>query len=151
VKEYVRLAEAEESFLKQKSWLQWLNWGDKNSKFFVNSVKGFHNRNRILFIHDDPGMCLTDAEEVKDTIVSYFQKIFGGSSSDIVLDSSMLSWVLPRRLSLSQSTSLDSLITDEEIQKTLFSLKDNKAPGPNGFNVDLFKKSWSFLILFNFA
>ena len=63
----------------------------------------------------------------------------------------MLSWVLPRRLSLSQSTSLDSLITDEEIQKTLFSLKDNKAPGPNGFNVDLFKKSWSFLILFNFA
>jgi hypothetical protein len=85
VKEYVRLAEVEESFLRQKSWLQWLNGGEKNSKFFFNSVKGFHNRNRIIFIHDDHGMCFIDAEEVKDTIVSYFQKILRGSSSDIFL------------------------------------------------------------------
>jgi hypothetical protein len=30
VKEYVRLGEAEESFLKRESRLQWLNLGDKN-------------------------------------------------------------------------------------------------------------------------
>jgi hypothetical protein len=90
VKDYVRLAEVEESFLRKKSRLQWLNLGDKNSKFFFNSVKGFHSRNRILSIHDDNGMCLTDAREVKDTIVSYFHKFLWGSSFNIVLDSSML-------------------------------------------------------------
>jgi hypothetical protein len=88
-------------------------------------------------------MCLTDAGEVKDTIVSYFQKILGGFSSDIVLDSSMLSRALPRRLSLSQSTSHDTPITNEEIQKTLFSIKDNKPPCSDGFSVGFFKKSWS--------
>jgi hypothetical protein len=38
-----------------------------------------------------------------------------------------------------------SPITDEEIKKTLFSLKDNKAPGLDGFSVGFFKKSWSIV------
>jgi hypothetical protein len=41
-------------------------------------------------------MCFTDATEVKDTIVSYLQKLLGGSSSEVVLDSSMLFGALPR-------------------------------------------------------
>jgi hypothetical protein len=80
LKEYVRLDEAEESFLRQKSQLQWLNLGDKNSKFFFNSVKGFHSCNKILSIHNENMMCFIDVIEVKDTIVSHFQKILGGSN-----------------------------------------------------------------------
>ena len=49
VKDYVRLVEAEESFLRRESRLQWLNLGDKNSKFFFNYVKGYHNHNKITF------------------------------------------------------------------------------------------------------
>jgi hypothetical protein len=74
VKGCVRLTEAEESFLRKKSWLQWLNIGDKNSKFFFNVVKGYHNRNKILSIRDENGICFTNATKVKDTIVSYFEK-----------------------------------------------------------------------------
>jgi hypothetical protein len=78
VKEYATLAEVEESFLRQKSWLQWLNLGDKNSKFFFNLVKCFHSHNKILSIHDENGTCFTDAVEIKDIIMSYFNKILGG-------------------------------------------------------------------------
>jgi 5'(3')-deoxyribonucleotidase len=60
-KEYVQLVEAEESFLRQKSWLQWLNLGDKNSKFFFNLEKSHHNCNKIISIHDESGMCFKDA------------------------------------------------------------------------------------------
>jgi hypothetical protein len=73
-----------------------LNLGNKNSKFFFNSVKGYHYRHKILSIHDESGMCFTDATEVKDTIVSYLQKLLRGSSSEVVLDSSMLFGALPR-------------------------------------------------------
>jgi hypothetical protein len=38
-------------------------------------------------------------------------------------------------------TGLDTSITDDEIQTVLFSLKDNKAPGPNGFSVGFFKRA----------
>jgi hypothetical protein len=64
----VRLAEAQESFLRQKSRLQWLNLGDKNSKFFFSLVKGFHSHNKILPIHNENRMCFIDAMEVKDTM-----------------------------------------------------------------------------------
>jgi len=63
----------------------------------------------------------------------------------VVVDSSMLSRALPGRLSRSQSMILDNPIIDEEIQKILFSLKDNKARDPNGFIVSFFKKTWSIV------
>jgi hypothetical protein len=62
-----------------------LNLGDKKSKFFFNLVKGYHYHNKILSIHDENGMCSTNATEVKDTIVSYFEKLLGGFNSDLVL------------------------------------------------------------------
>jgi hypothetical protein len=118
---------------------------DKKLKFFSNSMKGHYSRDKILSIHDENGMCFTDATEVKDTIVSYFEKLLGVCNSDFVLDSSILSKALPQRLSLSQSMILDNSITDEEIQKILFSLKDNKALSLNGFSVGFFKKAWSIV------
>jgi hypothetical protein len=54
---------------------------------------------------------------------------------------SLFGEVLPQRLSSSQITSLDNQISDDEIQKVLFSLKNNKAPGLNGFSVGFFKKA----------
>jgi len=40
---------------------------------------------------------------------------------------------------------LDNPISDEEIHKVLFSLKDNKAPIPHGFNAGFFKKAWTII------
>jgi len=48
-------------------------------------------------------------------------------------------------VSLHDHEVLDSPITDEEIKKTLFSLKDNKVPSLDGFSVGFFKKSWSIV------
>jgi len=58
---------------------------------------------------------------------------------------SLFGEVLPQRLSSSQITSLDNQISDDEIQKVLFSLKNNKAPGLDGFSVGFFKKAWSIV------
>lgn len=32
-----------------------------------------------------------------------------------------------------------------EFKEVMFSLKSNKAPGPDGFSADLFKKSWNIV------
>ena len=47
--------------------------------------------------------------------------------------------------SSSEIMTLDNPISDEEIQKILFSLKDNKAPIPDGFNAGFLKKAWTII------
>jgi len=144
-KEYVRLAEDKESFLKQKSRLQWLNLGDKNSKFSSIWWKVFTTAIEFSLSIMIMECILQIQGRLRILLWVIFRRFWGGFSSDIVLDSSMLSGALPRRLSLSQSTSHDTPITNEEIQKTLFSIKDNKPPCSDGFSVGFFKKSWVLL------
>lgn len=44
----------------------------------------------------------------------------------------------PRHLSSSQTMSLETLVSDDKILKVLFSFKDNKAPGLDGFHMGFF-------------
>ncbi|XP_031277640.1 uncharacterized protein LOC116136063 [Pistacia vera] len=44
----VKLSKAEESLAKQKSWVKWLREGDVNTSYFIKSIAGCRNRNRIV-------------------------------------------------------------------------------------------------------
>ncbi len=36
----------------------------------------------------------------------------------------------------------DGLLSDEECEKVLFTMKNNKAPGPDGISVEFYKTFW---------
>nr|TKS17240.1 hypothetical protein D5086_0000020710 [Populus alba] len=97
--EYHHLCKAEESYFKQKSRIQWLHLGDRNTAFFHKSLL---HRQRV-------------------------DNIFLNTISD----SSKASAVAP--------------ITNEDIKAALFSIPDNKSPGPDGYNALFFKKSWEII------
>ncbi|KAL1198983.1 hypothetical protein V5N11_004951 [Cardamine amara subsp. amara] len=67
-----RVVGLEESFLKQKSKLHWLQVGDKNNKFFHNAVKERHSVNSIHSVIDHHGVTLTDMEEIKGEAARFF-------------------------------------------------------------------------------
>ncbi|KAL7221978.1 hypothetical protein ACSBR1_023830 [Camellia fascicularis] len=54
-KKYVDLSVVEESLAHQKSRVQWLGLGDRNSSFFFRSVKGNINRGKILKVEMEDG------------------------------------------------------------------------------------------------
>lgn len=56
VKEYSDLSRAPESFDRQKSRVQWLNLGDKNSQFCFRAMKSHHNKSKIMSISREDGM-----------------------------------------------------------------------------------------------
>ena len=47
---------------------------------------------------------------------------------------------ITRRLIWEQQTDLGKPVTEDEVKDAMFSLEDNKAPGPHGFDALFFKK-----------
>lgn len=50
-----------------------------------------------------------------------------------------------RLVSVTDWDSLCSIALREEIKEALWSINDNKSPGPDGFNSVFFKKAWSIV------
>ena len=138
------LACAEEGFLKQKARIQWLKLGDQNTNFFRKTIKARNSRNTIKAINLANGCRIEDPENIKQEAVAHFQNILcsdGPSTNhNQYLDNlDGLSWS-PQHLD-----SLNSRITHEEIKNAIFSMKDSKAPGPDGFTSLFYKKTWSIV------
>lgn len=138
----------EESFLKQKSRIKWLKLGDGNNSFF-NQVKANWNATKILSIENAYGNLVQGHFNVAQVAllrwqggkvaIQYFQNTLG---EDFLCPAVDLSLIHCNSLQDSQHEDLLAPISNELIWKTLKRLKRNKAPGPDGFNVEFFLHTW---------
>jgi hypothetical protein len=65
------------------------------------------------------------------------QRIFNKSKANRIRQ------LIPLTIPVEKARLSEKEITEEKIRRTLFSMKANKAPGPNGFSTDFFKAAWS--------
>lgn len=77
---YFSLCCKEEAFYKQRSRVQWLVLGDRNTKFFHRSLIHRNARNSIGRLVDDSGLVHTGNQEMGDLAVSHFKKLLQTSS-----------------------------------------------------------------------
>ncbi|GJV81463.1 RNA-directed DNA polymerase, eukaryota, reverse transcriptase zinc-binding domain protein [Tanacetum coccineum] len=142
LKAYRAALKDEELFLRQKAKVEWLEVGDRNSKYFHNVVKGRRNRNRISYIEDLNGNPF-HGNNVGDQFVSHFKNVLGRSSS--VLPFNDPDSLFVKKLPVSEALNLVRSVSNEEIKLALFDIDGNKAPGPDGFSSQFFKESWSIV------
>ncbi|RYR46649.1 hypothetical protein Ahy_A07g032408 [Arachis hypogaea] len=71
---------SEERFWREKSRVQWLKWGDKNTKFFHSKYKARNRRNKIHHLEDEEGNIAEDAEGIANMAQHYFTKLFTSSN-----------------------------------------------------------------------
>uniref|UniRef100_A0A2N9F4S2 Reverse transcriptase domain-containing protein n=1 Tax=Fagus sylvatica TaxID=28930 RepID=A0A2N9F4S2_FAGSY len=69
----------EEKMWKQRSRNQWLQNGDRNTRFFHCQATCRQRRNLIQGINDDSGVWQENEDKVASTIVSYYQSLFTSS------------------------------------------------------------------------
>ena len=119
-----------------------LKLGDQNTNFFHKAVKARNSRNSIKFITMENGCRIDDPATIRQKFVEHFQSVLGSSmqdTADVEFNTDGLVW------SSEHLDILNSRITHEEIKKSMFSIDDAKAPGPDGFSSLFFKRAWSIV------
>ncbi|KAK4268485.1 hypothetical protein QN277_025138 [Acacia crassicarpa] len=134
-----RVFDLEEQFWWQRSRVNWLTVGDKNSRFFHQSTLKRRQRNRIVCIKDDNGNWLTEKHAISHNIASFFQHLF--TSTGFAELNSILSFIDPK-ITAEMNASLMTPVSKEEIKKAAFSLGGSKAPGPDGFSGTFYHSAW---------
>ncbi|KAM2227925.1 hypothetical protein ACFXTI_014684 [Malus domestica] len=119
-------------------------YGDRNTAFFYNSIKKRANRNRIASICRSDGSITSVENEIKHETVGYFQSLLG---SDFALPSFEvnLADLVTNPISTEVVTAIIREVSGDEFCKVCFSLKANKALGPDSFNAFFFQKAWPII------
>uniref|UniRef100_A0A2N9FSU5 Reverse transcriptase domain-containing protein n=1 Tax=Fagus sylvatica TaxID=28930 RepID=A0A2N9FSU5_FAGSY len=74
------LLDKEEAMWQQRSRIQWLKGGDRNSRFFHSKATQRHRRNRIDAIEDSTGLLRSDPKDIAALFVNYFDNLFETSN-----------------------------------------------------------------------
>ncbi|GJU83616.1 sodium/hydrogen exchanger 6 [Tanacetum coccineum] len=103
----------EERFLKQKAKVEWLKAGDSNTSYFHKIVPGAFVKHYNQFLRAEGVSNHLDAHNLFIRVLDY-------SKADCMVRD----------------------VTDDEIKSVMFSMGDDRAPGPDGFTTAFFKKAW---------
>nr|XP_043613399.1 uncharacterized protein LOC122585332 [Erigeron canadensis] len=130
-----------ERFLKQKAKVEWLRVGDSNSAYFHKVVKSRTACNRIDSIRD------SDGSQVDDELVA---KVFEAHYTIFLVQPGLVSeldqiGLFSNRLSYDKALAMIVDISDAEIKDAIFSMGNDKSPGPDGYSTAFFKGVWDIV------
>lgn len=129
----------EEMYLHQRSKLNWISYGDKNSAFFHATVTQRCQMNQLSKIKDCGSFRISEESDINSHLFEYFYTLFKSSGPrkfDVILEK-VDGCVTPN-----MNLSLTHQVTDEEIKEAVFQLGSLESPGPDDFPGLFYQKFW---------
>lgn len=143
-KELENLLEDDEIYWKQRAREDWLEWGDKNTKWFHMKANSRRKRNKIRGLMDDLGIWTEEDNGMELIANQYFGKLFQTSDPQMESISQVLE-TIPTSITEDQNTPLVKSFSREEILGVLKSMHPTKAPGPDGIQAVFYQKYWDIV------
>ncbi|OMO50810.1 reverse transcriptase [Corchorus capsularis] len=140
IREYNQILVQEETFWAQKSRVQWLQQGEKNTRFFHLSTICRRRRNRITMLRDGNGDWVTEIGPLQELVLSYFRDLYTEEEEG----KTMLEPLSQPVISSMDGIALAREISPCEVRTALFQTKPWKAPGVDGFQAGFYKKMLGF-------
>jgi exonuclease III len=122
-----------------RSKCQWAEYGEKNSKYFLNLEK-YNYENKHITKLEISGKIVTNELEIMDGIKNYYEKLYSKNT----IDHKKLENILGNapKLTEEQKKLTKGIITYNECLTALKSLSNGKTPGQDGITTDFYKKKW---------
>jgi hypothetical protein len=133
------LLEHDEVFWAQRSRVNWLQLGDRNTSFFHNFASARCKKITITKLKDSEGDWVQGTEQLKPLILNYFANLF--TSEVHAIDQNLLEKIHPR-VDDSMNEALLSPFSADDVKKVAFSIGDLNAPGPHGLHAVFYKTFW---------
>lgn len=140
---WYHLSGIEEQFFYQKSRVQWLKLGDRNNNFYFRTTQSRNSKNAIRRLVTANGVVVTEPDLIKIEAACHFQSFLQTVPEGIEgVDMGVLSALIEFRCSREDAALLIKPIQAAEIRDVLFSMPSNKAPGPDGYQMEFYKAAW---------
>ena len=123
---------------------QWLQEGEKPSRFFCSLEKRNYVNKTLKKILKKDGTCITNQKDILTEFERYYRQLFMSHDSQIQelkLDK-LLGKIEVNKLSETQAKSLEGELELKELNLVLKNMKHNKCPGIDGFPAEFFKVFW---------
>ena len=106
-------------------------------------MKRNKGRGYVAAISKEDGSLTCSTEEVASEFLLYFQRLLGSDSQVEHIDSHVLQ--CGEAISSNQASDLIKVVSSEEIKEALFSIGNDKSPGPDGYSALFFKRAWDII------
>ncbi|GJW97774.1 RNA-directed DNA polymerase, eukaryota, reverse transcriptase zinc-binding domain protein [Tanacetum coccineum] len=127
----------EEPFLQQKAKIDWLKAGDSNLTYFHKVVKGRISRSRIDVVSCSDGSQL-EGDQVAVAFVAHYTSFLGQQGVLHLLDTNDL---FMNKLDSNVALDMVKTVTPQEVKEAIFSMGNDKSPGPDGYTAAFFKEA----------
>lgn len=93
---------------------------------------------------ENEGAEISDQEGIQRVICDFYKQLFGKQNNRKVCLRGD-AWANRGRLSEEDNWELTRPFTEEEVRKVVFDMKENSAPGHDGFGIIFYKKCWGVI------
>ncbi|KAJ9561537.1 hypothetical protein OSB04_006697 [Centaurea solstitialis] len=139
---YIQARNDEEVAAMQRAKVKWLSEGDSNTRFFHKVIKEKRHSQQIHSIKNMSGDYVYD-EEVPKAFLDYLKSIIG--TTDMSTDPHVPEGLIVNKLSIENAMFMIRPFTDKDVHDAMFSIGNEKAPGPDGFSAKFFKVAWNVI------
>ncbi|KAL4355323.1 hypothetical protein GQ457_06G003800 [Hibiscus cannabinus] len=141
-KELDKMWESEERYWHQRARINWLQFGDKNTKFFHATTLQHRRMNSICRIKKENGEWIVEPKEMAIYFQHHFQEIY---AKDMSINFHLLEDLIPSVITEDMNEFFSKVVSEEEIKNVVFSMGSSKAPGPDGFPGSFYHSFWDII------